>query len=879
MGNKSKYSCPKIFLPAPTGEKIGQENCWARIYLAVLIFSLPAAYSAGAEAPWLNWTELPSFPDSPGVVGPFVGVSNGALIVAGGASYPAEEPSRHGPEAFSDSVFVLVDTGKEAPEWRDAGKLLHPVAYGAAVTTDQGVICLGGRDHQKSYRSVILLRWDRDQQTIEIDQSLPALPESCHRLAAALVGTTIYVAGGMNNHQPMHVFWSLELATDPGSGGASSWQTLPTWPGAGRYGVALAAQSNGAYQCLYMFGGRGGESGKAWLRDAFRYDPHETDSRQRWQPVTPIPRGAFAAPVMPVGQSHVLVLGGWDGRSVGRQPAVDETGVAARDVLAYHTITDTWAKVSAMPQGLADTTAALWGSRFVIPVGRCGPEATTAKTYAWELVKAQHYFAALDYVGLVAYIVVLVAVGLYFSKRERSTERFFLGGRQIPWWAAGLSILATGVSSIGFMAIPAKSYATDWVYFVGVPTWFIVVPIVTRYYIPLFQRLNVTTAYEYLEVRFNVATRLVGSTLFSLMQLGRMAGVMYMPALALSAVTGFSPNACILVMGVLCTAYTILGGIEAVIWTDVMQALVLLAGGMLCVVVVMLNIDGGIAEFARISMSDHKFHMFNLDWGLTTAALWLVVTGNVASRLALLTSDQTVVQRYLTTKDAAAAKWALWADIAAGIPWALIVFALGTALYVFYKTQPTALNPTVDTDGILPLFIAQQLPRGVGGLLIAAIFAAAMSSLDSSIHSVATVVVTDFYGRFRPESSDHTRLVLARWLVGVLGVFGTATALWLASADIKSLWDFFIGLFGLFIGPLSGLFVLGMFTHRTHGQGALIGVTVSGMILFLVWRFTHVHVLLYAAIGTVSCVAIGYLASLVLPRARPDNGSTRPQRG
>jgi Na+/proline symporter len=218
-------------------------------------------------------------------------------------------------------------------------------------------------------------------------------------------------------------------------------------------------------------------------------------------------------------------------------------------------------------------------------------------------------------------------------------------------------------------------------------------------------------------------------------------------------------------------------------------------------------------------------------------------------------------------------------DIAASIPWALTVFALGTALYVFYKTQPTALNPTVDTDGIVPLFIAQQLPRGVGGLLIAAIFAAAMSSLDSSIHSVATVVVTDYFGRFRPESSDQTRLVLARWMVVVLGVFGTATALWMASADIKSLWDFFIGLFGLSIGPLSGLFILGMFTRQTHGPGALIGVTVSGMILFLVWRFTHVHVLLYAAIGTVSCVAAGYLASLILPGAPPENETARPTHG
>ena len=848
------------------------------VWIAGLVFFLPAVCPAGIEVPWLNWTELPSYPDSPGVAGPFVGVSNGALIVAGGANFPAESQSQQSHQAYSNSVFVLLRNGKEAPVWRNAGKLPRPIAYGTAVTTDQGVICLGGRDHQQSYRTVMRIRWDEEQQAIEIDQSLPPLPDACHHLAAAAVGTTVYVAGGMNNHQPLHAFWSLELAGDSGSGNISSWQVLQPWPGVGRYGASLVAQKSGGYECLYMFGGKGGGSNEACLRDTFRYDPRKTSDRQRWQPVSPLPRGAFAAPAIAVGQSHVLVLGGWDDRSAARQSTLQETGIPARDVLAYHTITDTWAKVSEMPQGLADTTAVQWGAPYVIPAGQCGPEATTTKTYAWEPVVAEHYFAVLDYVGLVAYIVVLVAVGLYFAKRERSTERFFLGGRQIPWWAAGLSILATQVSSIGFIAIPAKAYATNWVYFIGVPTWFIVVPIVTRYYIPLFHRLNVTTAYEYLEVRFNVGTRLVASTFFCLMQLGRMAGVLYLPALALSAVTGFSPYACILVMGVLCTAYTILGGIEAVVWTDVMQAVVLLIGGMLCVVVVILNVDGGIAEFARISMEDNKFHMFNFNWGYTTAALWLVVSGNVFSRLALLTSDQTVVQRYLTTKDEAAARHALWIDIAAGIPWALIVFALGTALYVFYKTQPAALNPTIGTDGILPLFIAQQLPRGVGGLLIAAIFAAAMSSLDSSIHSVATVVVTDFFGRFRPASSDHTRLVLARWLVGVLGLFGTIMALWLAAAGIQSLWDFFIGLFGLSIGPLSGLFILGLFARHTDGRGALIGVTVSGILLFLVWQFTDVHVLLYAAIGTVSCVVGGSIASLILPGGQ-QHGIKHPHQG
>ena len=854
---------------------------WRRcLFLLTIFICLSKSSVEGKETAWLDWGELPSMADALGVEGPLVGVSNGALIVAGGSHFPIRTASGKEREVFSNQIYVLTKSGERRPKWLAAGNLPHSIAYGAAVTTGQGVLCLGGRDNQRSHNTVFLLRWDPRREKIEIDESLPPLPEACHHLAAALLGKTIYVAGGMNRDGAADNFWSLDLSRGARGTAASGWQTLPAWPGVRRYGAVLAAQSNGEYGCLYLFGGVGGEADNTSLRDAYQYNPHVTDSRKCWKRIAPMSRGAAVASVVAIGQSHVLVFGGWDigswdtGTTVGQQ-ILEETQGPAQDVLAYHTITDTWAKVSEMPRGLAGTTAVRWGESYVIPAGEIGPGMTTPKVYACKPMAAKDHFTAPDYIGLSAYIVALVAIGLYFSKREKTTDQFFLGGRRIPWWAAGLSILATQVSSIGFIAIPAKAYATDWVYFIGILTWFIVVPIVTRLYIPFFRRLNATTAYEYLEVRFNLALRLVAGILFILMQLGRMALVLYLPALALSAVTGLNPFACILVMGVLCTAYTVLGGIEAVIWTDVMQALMLLAGGMLCVGMVIYRIDGGVSEFIRVSSADAKFHMLNFDWDMSTTALWLVVVGNVFARLAVLTADQTVVQRYLTTKDEAAAQKALWADIVAGIPWSITVFALGTALYVFYKTSPLLLNPTLDTDGILPLFIAQQLPPGVGGLLIAAIFAAAMSSLDSSMHSVATVLVNDFYKRLKPYASDHERLKLARWLVLVLGGFGTASALLMASADIKSLWDFFIAVFGLSIGPLSGLFVLGIFTRRAHGLGALVGVAVSGIVLCAVWRLTDVHLLLYAGIGTVSCFTVGYLASLILPaRPRPLDGLT-----
>ena len=240
----------------------------------------------------------------------------------------------------------------------------------------------------------------------------------------------------------------------------------------------------------------------------------------------------------------------------------------------------------------------------------------------------------------------------------------------------------------------------------------------------------------------------------------------------------------------------------------------------------------------------------------------------------VLTSDQSTVQRYLSTKDAEQAKRALWMDVAASIPWAVVVFLLGTALFVFYRTHPQSLDPSMTTDQIVPWFIVQNVPIGLSGLIIAGIFAAAMSSMDSSMHSVSTLLVTDFYARFVPGSTDHRRLKLARWITVTLGIFGTCAALWMASLNVKSLWDVFIKFTGLFAGAVGGLFILGIFTRRCNGAGALVGAVASAAILFWVKSETHLHVLMYGAVGLGSCVIVGYLASLVLPGRAKCEGLT-----
>lgn len=816
--------------------KPNRRSCLPRLAgLAVAWLVLAAhAHAENASSPaWFDWKQIAALPDDAGVEGALLARHKNVLFLLGGIPRTPAATSAQKPTP-TDAVFALLptDSGKDA--WRKVGQLPCPLTQAAAVETEQGVLVLGGTTPAGPTDQVCLVRWNPSTSTAQIDATLPPLPSPCRQPGAAKLDDRVYIAGGDSANGESSDFWLLDL-TPPAL--PRHWRQLPSWSGPPRHGAALIAQSNGERPCLYLLGGT--YQGRR-LTDAHRFDPRAN----AWQSLSDMPEAAPASLAASVGQSHIVLLDS--------------------PLLAYHTITDTWTTPGdTAVQPVAAAAVAAWPDGLAL-IGTDSPSGSSPPAvYVASLRRPRRLLGVLDFTVLVLYLLLLVAVGLYFSRRGASTEQFFLGGRRIPWWAAGLSLLAAQVSSIGFMAVPAKSFATDWAYFTGVATWFLVVPIVTAVYIPFFRRLNVTSAYEYLEARFNLPTRLFGSAAYSLLQLGRMAVVLYLPALALAAVTGLNQYMCIVVMGVLCTLYTAAGGIEAVVWTEVVQAVIMLGGALLCVSMVVFGIKGGVTRFVEIAAADGKFHLGQLDWNVTAASVWIVLVGNFFIRLSSLTSDQGTVQRYLTTRDERQSARALWTDVAASIPWALIVFLLGTALYVYYKLHPERLSPAVDTDGLVPFFVAQQLPAGVAGLVIAAVFAAAMSSMDSSMHSTATVLVTDFYARLVPTSSDHRRLLLARLLTVLLGAFGTATALVLASTNIYSLWDLFQSVVGMVTGGLAGLFVLGMFTRRAHGPGALTGAIASAALLYL--ARPHVHFFLYPVIGVLGCLVVGYLASCRLP--------------
>jgi solute:Na+ symporter, SSS family len=829
--------------------------------LAILIASsnaIAAPKSPAAGSDFLRWDNLPSVPDKIGLAGAMAGVTtDDALVVAGGANFPDMPPWLGGTKVWHDRVFLL--RGPDA-SWKILqDRLPRPLAYSVSLTTALGIAVIGGSNSERHYADCFLLRVDRDKLTTT---TLPSLPRPIANASGALLGKTIYVAGGIE--QPaalecMNEFWSLDLSDQEGD-----WLELEPWPGPGRM-FAVAGVQNDSF---FLFSGtalRPGPDGKPVreaLQDAYRFTPSKG-----WVRVADLPRPAIAAPspAPSLGQSHLLVLGGNDSSQVDVKPA-EHTGFS-RDVLSYNTITDTWVSLDRLPFSLVTTPAVIRGDRITIPGGEKQPGIRSNEVWMGRAVPHKTGFGWLDYTTLAIYLLGMVVIGWVCAARNKSTQDYFKASGRIPWWAAGLSIYATMLSSLTFMAIPAKAYSTDWTFFWSNVPILLLAPLIVTYYLPFFRQLNVTSAYEYLEKRFNLAARLYASAAFILFQLGRQAIVLLLPSLALATVSDLNVNTCVILMGTLCVAYTAMGGIEAVIWTDVAQTVVLLGAAILSLTLIVMTVPGGIGGFWSTAMSASKLHMFNwtLDPSNSANAFWVIFLGSLFINLVPYTSDQTVVQRYMTTHDEAGAARAIWLNGLLAIPSTALFFAIGTALFVFYHSSPEKLDPTQGTDSIFPAFIVQNMPAGVAGLVIAGIFAASQSTVSSSLNSVATVVMTDFYGRFGGRVNDDRGLRIARLLTVANGLFATGAALLLAKLNLESLWDAYLNLVGLAGSGLAGLFALGIFTRRAHGTGAMVGAAASAGILYWVQQHSTIHFLLYACIGFLTCTVIGWVVSALLP--------------
>ncbi len=576
----------------------------------------------------------------------------------------------------------------------------------------------------------------------------------------------------------------------------------------------------------------------------------------RWSPQEGwLPRGSFAGGVLPggarsIGQAHLLfVVSG----SEGRPPRL----------LSYHTISAAAGTLHELPEGWRGT-AAVWRDGLLwLSAGAAGRE-----VMATELVASKHLLHGVDWVVIAVYLLGMSGIGFFFYMREKrdSTADFFVGARTIPFWAAGISLYATNTSSISYIAIPAKAFATNWQYLMNNLVAVLGLTFVAIFIVPLLRRLDLMSVFHYLEMRFHPAIRSLTSALCIAMQLGgRMSVVLFLPSLAISTITGLDVVWSILIMGGITILYTALGGMKAVIWTDVAQLFVMFGGAIFAICYIVFRLDGGFGEFFTRAAAEDKMKLFDWSFDLTKATVWGFIFLVVFDVVLTFPKDQVLMQRVLSTRDSREAGRSVWTFAAIMIPGGFMFYLIGTALYIFYQTHPERMNPLLPTDATFPLFIAAELPVGVTGLVIAGIFAASMSTLSSIMNSVATLASVDFYERFRRDGDKAAAVRFAEWMTVGAGLVGMGLALMLSRYDINSLFDLSIELSGLLGGGFAGAYTLGMFTRRANWQGVAIGIAASITLTMTAWSQDLVHPYFYLAISILICIVVGYAASFLFP--------------
>ncbi|AKK11848.1 sodium:solute symporter [Corynebacterium uterequi] len=481
-----------------------------------------------------------------------------------------------------------------------------------------------------------------------------------------------------------------------------------------------------------------------------------------------------------------------------------------------------------------------------------------------------HEFGALNWLVLGVYLLLMLGVGIYFARRAGdSNEEYFKAGGRIPAWAAGFSIYATTLSAITFMSTPEKAFLTDWAYSAGNLAIFVMVPLLVGYYVPFFRKLDVTTAYEYLEERFGVSLRIIGSLLFVLYHLGRIAIVIYLPTLAITSVADINPIIIATIVGVLCIIYTFLGGMEGVIWSDVIQGILLLGGAATIVVAAMALTPGGFGPALADAASQGKFYSGeNFSASNLANTIPIIFLGSCMNNLHQYTASQDVVQRYQTTPNIEATRKSLYVNGLLALITIPLFYGMGTALFNYYEANG-GLPEGVNTSAIVPFFIITVLPAGLAGLLIGAIFAAAQSTISSSLNSISACVVVDLRNRF---GKGEASVTFSRLVIIAAGVFSMVAAVYLIATDKSDLWDLFLALTGLFGVPLAAVFALGIFHQSTNQQGVLIGL-VGGAIAAYLAKQLEIGPFVISIMAFIATWAVGWAASIPfknLPSNRHD---------
>ncbi len=486
----------------------------------------------------------------------------------------------------------------------------------------------------------------------------------------------------------------------------------------------------------------------------------------------------------------------------------------------------------------------------------------------------------LDVLALAAFLGYVGWISLRGLKHNETTERYFLGGREFPGWAVALSMIGTSLSSITFLALPAAAYALD--YRMIAPN--LMLPIVAVaaaiWLVPMYRRDVKVSAFEYLERRFNPAIRLYAASTFLVIHLIRIATVLYLVSLPLAYLSGIPVLWVVVFGGLFVALYTTLGGLEAVIWTDVLQTFVLLGGGLLCLGIIIYDLPGGLGEIVRIGVANDKFSLGPTEFNLSERTMWTMFLLGLVNFASDYVSNQTIVQRYLAARTEREAKQATLTCAFLSVPMWLLFFFVGTALYAYYQAFPNPELANLSSDEIVPFFILDAVPQGLTGIIIAGCIAAAMSTLDSSINGISTIATTDIVQRHLLPGADDAKLLrIAKLIAGAAGMMMIVGGVVLHFVPRESMANLGFIAGSLFGGCLLGLFLLGLLAPWADGRSVTIslGVVILLNIYFILltlnllpdWARTDLHAFWVRLLLNIVLVIVTAMVAALLGRKRP----------
>lgn len=444
-----------------------------------------------------------------------------------------------------------------------------------------------------------------------------------------------------------------------------------------------------------------------------------------------------------------------------------------------------------------------------------------------------YQLGTLDTIILVIYGLVMVIMGIYFLRKTKTSEEFMVAGRGIPAWAAGIAVMSAYTSSISYIAVPGKAFDDNWHPLIfaltAIPvTWF-----VAKYVIPLYRKNKIISVYKYLEEKIGNWGRVYASFSFVLFMIGRTAVILYLSSLLLTSFVDIDIKMLILIIGALTVAYTLMGGMEAVIWTDVLQSIIMIGGLLFSAYILTVDVFSKPDFLIQKAFDANKFSLGDTSFSLSNRTVWVMIIYGVTENIRNLMADQNYTQKYSAVATEKEAKKSLWIAMLIYLPLTVVFLYIGTAMFAFYSDAGHVLDPSImKGDEVFPYFIATELPVGIKGLIIAAILAASMSTVDSALNSSATVLYLDYYKRyFKPNASEKSSIRFLRWMTIIWGVLGIAFALLLINAE--SALDIWWQISGIFGGGILGLFLLAIFNVKIKPWQGIASVFFS--VLIIIW--------------------------------------------